>query len=128
MRTHPRTASPPVVVAAALACALLAACRREPPPPVAHGDAGRGHDVIAAYHCGACHTIPGVIGANGRVGPPLEAFGARTFIAGEMPNTPDNLVRWVRDPRGVAPRTAMPGLGLDEQEARDVAAYLYTLR
>lgn len=62
------------------------------------------------------------------VGPPLLWFARRTFIAGELPNTPANLIRWVRNPPSVEPGTAMPVLGLDEQQARDVAAYLYTLR
>jgi cytochrome c1 len=75
-----------------------------------------------------CHTIPGVLGARGIVGPPLTAFAHRAFIGGTIPNTPTNLVRWVLDPPAVDPRTAMPDLGLREQQARDVAAFLYTLR
>ncbi|HTK29675.1 MAG TPA: c-type cytochrome [Vicinamibacterales bacterium] len=92
------------------------------------GDAGRGRAVIERHDCGACHTIPGVRGARGLVAPPLFWFSRRTYIAGELPNTPENLVLWVRSPQSVEPRTAMPALGLSEQEARDVAAYLYTLR
>jgi len=88
----------------------------------------RGEQVIRAYGCGACHTIPGVRGANGVVAPPLTSFAQRTFIGGEIPNTPQNLVRWIRDPHSVEPRTAMPALGLSDQQARDVAAYLYELR
>lgn len=119
----------------ALACAAaalaLAACRdgrTEAYPVATGGDAHNGRQVTGAMGCGSCHTIPGVRGAHGVVGPPLTAFGRRTFIAGELPNTPENLVRWIRDPRSVEPRTAMPTLGLSEQQARDVAAYLYTLR
>ncbi len=92
------------------------------------GDAHRGRYVIDEYRCGACHMIPGVHDANGLVGPPLMLFGRRTFIAGELPNQPENLVRWLRSPKSVEPGTAMPELGLSEQDARDVAAYLYTLR
>jgi cytochrome c1 len=66
--------------------------------------------------------------ANGLVGPPLLWWSRRTFIAGELPNTPENLVRWVRSPQSVEPHMAMPALGLSDQQARDVAAYLYTLR
>lgn len=50
------------------------------------------------------------------------------MIAGELPNTPDNLVRWIKDPKLVEPGTAMPDLGLSDEQARDVAAYLYTLQ
>ena len=88
----------------------------------------RGRAVIAQYDCGSCHTIPGVRGADGLVAPPLFWFSRRTFIAGELPNSPDNLARWIRAPRSVEPTTAMPALGLSEQQARDAAAYLYTLR
>jgi cytochrome c1 len=92
------------------------------------GDARRGVQVIQQFGCGACHTIPGVTGANGLVAPPLLWWSRRTFIAGELPNTPENLVRWIRSPESVEPKTAMPALGLTDQQARDAAAYLYTLR
>lgn len=96
--------------------------------PATGGVPDRGEQVIRAYGCGACHTIPGVRGADGLVAPPLTSFARRTFIGGEVPNTPQNLVRWIRDPHAVEPRTAMPALGLTDQQARDVAAYLYELR
>ncbi len=92
------------------------------------GDAHRGIQVIGQYGCGSCHYIPGIQDARGLVGPPLVWFGRRTFIAGEVPNTPENLVRWIRNPQSIESGTAMPALGLTEQQARDVAAYLYTLR
>lgn len=97
-------------------------------PVYTGGHAERGVHVIAIKGCGSCHTIPGIREARGLVGPPLTLFSRRSFIAGELPNTPENLVRWVRGPQTVEPKTAMPNLGLSEQEARDVAAYLYTLR
>jgi len=92
------------------------------------GVAQRGENVILDKNCGSCHTIPGVSGAHGLVGPPLVFFGRRTFIAGQLPNNPTNLVRWIRAPQSVEADTAMPNLGLTEQQARDVAAYLYELR
>jgi len=91
------------------------------------GDPARGADVVRATGCGACHLIPGMDDAQGEVGPPLTAFARRTYIAGELPNTPANLVRWVENPHAVEPKTAMPRLGLDQWQARDVAAFLYTL-
>jgi cytochrome c2 len=111
--------------------AVANACDRglEAVPRIAPGgDAGRGRKLIQDFSCGACHRIPGVRGARGLVGPPLDLFAHRTFIGGQVPNTPQNLVRWVMDPHQVERGTAMPALGLDEQQARDVAAYLYTLR
>lgn len=96
--------------------------------PVTGGDVTQGKKVITKYGCGACHTIPGIHAANGVVGPPLYFWGRRTMIAGELPNTPENLVRWLQDPPSAEPGTAMPKLGLSDQQARDAAAYLYTLR
>lgn len=92
------------------------------------GDAHRGAQLIHQFGCGACHMIPGIQGANGLVGPPLMSFGRRTYVGGEVPNTPENLVHWIESPQSIEPATAMPTLGLNEQQARDVAAYLYTLR
>ena len=92
------------------------------------GSAYRGRATIVVYRCGECHTIPGVRGARGVFGPPLVSLSRRTYIGGNFPNTPDNLVHWVMSPQTMKPRTAMPELGLSEQQARDVAAYLYTLR
>jgi cytochrome c len=120
------------VILLAAAALLLSGCyggRTERARAVVTGGAAaRGREVILAKNCGSCHTIPGIRGARGLVGPPLMFFGRRTYIAGELPNGPDNLVRWVRSPQSVEPGTAMPDLGLSEQQARDVAAYLYTLR
>jgi cytochrome c1 len=94
----------------------------------AGGNAARGKELIQTYGCGSCHTIPGIYTARGVVGPPLMFFSRRTMIAGELPNSPDNLVLWIRNPKTVEPGTAMPDLGLTDYEAHDVAAYLYTLR
>ncbi len=91
------------------------------------GNAQRGPKLIVAYGCSGCHTVPGVRGATGNVGPPLTRFGSRTYIAGMLRNSPSNLVRWIRDPQGVVPGNAMPNMGVGEAEARDIAAYLYTL-
>jgi cytochrome c len=93
-----------------------------------NGNARHGKELIRAYGCGACHIVPGIYNARGLVGPPLNYFSARTIIAGELPNTPENLVRWLENPQAVEPATAMPDLGLTEDQAYDIAAYLYTLR
>lgn len=91
------------------------------------GDSERGRSLIAARHCGACHTIPRVTGAVGVVGPRLAGIARRTFIGGSMPNTPQNLARWVRNPHNIDPTTAMPAVGLDDAQALDVATFLYAL-
>lgn len=99
-----------------------------PPAEVPEGDPERGRQAIADYGCATCHTIPGIDGADGKVGPPLTDFGLRSYIAGNLPNSGDNLTRWISDPQGVEPGTAMPDLGVPRADARDVAAYLFTLR
>jgi len=91
------------------------------------GNPERGADLIATYGCGNCHTIPGIHDARGLIGPPLTAWSRRSFIAGELANTPDNLVRWIENQQAVEPGTAMPNLGIPAPSARDVAAYLYTI-
>jgi cytochrome c1 len=91
------------------------------------GDPSRGRALLKREPCGGCHEIPGVAGANGRVGPSLVHFAARAYIGGHAQNTPENLVRWIQDPSHFEPGTAMPPTPLSEREARDVAAYLYTL-
>jgi cytochrome c2 len=93
-----------------------------------HGDPARGRDLIRRYGCAGCHTVPGVPGANSLVGPPLEGISQRVYIAGVLPNTPDNLVKWIQSPREVDPKTAMPDMGVTIRDARDIAGYLYTLR
>lgn len=93
-----------------------------------YGSPHRGRELIVHYGCGACHTIPGIDSARGLVGPPLYFWSRRTIIAGELPNTPANLVRWIENPPAIEPGTAMPDLGINRRQARDIAAYLYTLQ
>jgi len=114
-----------------VALAMLGGCQeaagRESRYAIAVGDADRGRAAIQMYGCGSCHTIPGVRDADGMVGPPLMFWSRRTYIAGEVPNTPEFLIRWIQMPQAIEPGTAMPNLGVTEGRARDIAAYLYTL-
>lgn len=93
-----------------------------------HGNPELGPDKIRKYGCYTCHTIPGVAGANGLVGPPLSGIYERVFIAGEVPNTPNNITRWIQHPHSIEPNTVMPEMGVTDQDSRDIAAYLYTVR
>ncbi len=95
---------------------------------VVGGDPERGRASHNGFGCGACHVIPGVRGAGGLVGPPLTTFARRAYIAGQLPNQPQNLIRWIEDPQAIEPGTAMPALDVTPAVARDMAAYLYTLR
>ena len=113
---------------AALIAASTAGCRRAEANPVPGGDPARGAQSFVAMGCASCHTVHGARGPHGRVGPELTGIAAQSYIAGVLPNTPENMVRWIMDPQGVEPRTAMPNLHVTEQAARDLAAYLYTRR
>lgn len=106
---------------------LLFACapERDYVPRVVDGDADRGREALARYECGVCHVIPGVADAVGKVGPELGRYSHRSYVAGKFPNEPDVLVRWIVDAPAMAPQTAMPAIAMSEQEARDMAAYLY---
>ena len=117
-----------MLIASAL-CLSLTACEKPRPLPAGvAGDPERGKLLLRQYGCGSCHTIPGVAAAKGNVGPPLEAIGSRVYLAGMLPNTPQNMVRWIRAPQDIDPRTAMPNLQVPEQHAQDMVAYLYRLR
>lgn len=116
--------------ASILIAAALSACNATEPPAhlrIAGAEPERGRSLIHSYGCGTCHTIEGVRGARGTVGPSLNDYAARNLLAGILPNTPGTLVSWLLDPVALAPRTGMPAMGLSEAEARHVAAYLYTL-
>lgn len=113
------------VVAVAVLAAPFAALAQAPGPA---GARQRGARLIAHEGCGTCHTIPGIPDAHGMVGPPLGTIGVRVMIAGMLPNTPPNLIKWLMSPQSVVPGNAMPDMGLSASDAADIAAYLYTLR
>jgi cytochrome c1 len=117
-----------VAAGAAITTACHDSANAAPVETIPGADAQRGKAAIEQIGCGTCHMIPGIHDANGLVGPPLEHWSRRAYIAGEVPNTPGMLVRWIEMPQAIEPGTAMPNLGVTEQRARDIAAYLYTLR
>lgn len=91
-------------------------------------DARHGLEVMRRVACGSCHRIPGLDWPEGSVGPPLDGFADQTLIAGRLPNRPDVLTAFVRNAPALVPGTTMPAMPMSEEEARDVAAYLYTLK
>ena len=92
------------------------------------GNPQHGQRLLAQYQCGSCHTIPGVAASRGTLGPSLAAFGSRSYIAGSVPNGADVLARFITDPKEVVPDTPMPDMGVSPFDARDIVAYLGTLR
>lgn len=126
LHTRPRGCFGVTLHAAGLVCALAgAACS---PGVPGSAEEARGRELLARHHCGSCHTIPGVTAAQGHVAVTLESFGRRSYIAGRLPNTDENLARWLVDPAALVPGTQMPAMGVSAADARDMAAYLRSLR
>lgn len=116
-----------LVLASLFLAACMARVQSEPVYEIPGGNAGRGRQAMTEYGCIACHTIPGVTGADATVGPPLAGWAQRVSIAGEFPNTPDYLIAWLQDPQAMVPGSIMPDTGVPEVVARDMSAYLYSL-
>lgn len=102
-------------------------CSRAPMVADSPVNVRRGERAMYQYACNACHTIPGISGSTPAVGPPLAGMARRPKIAGALANTPDNMARWLRDPKRIDPQTAMPAMNVSERDARDMAAFLATL-
>jgi cytochrome c len=123
-----------IVIAAILLLALTAGCRSEHERALADaklrigGDPERGAFLMQRYGCGGCHRIPGVVGAGGKAAPSLEHIAGEMYISGNLPNSPENIMRWIESPHSILPKTKMPELGIGSTEARDIATYLWSLR
>lgn len=113
-----------------LALLCLAGCADKSglPRELAGADAMRGQATADRLACAACHEIPGIPWPEGRTGGTLAGFASRPMIAGRMPNQPETLVRWLRNAPALDATTGMPPIAMSVSEARDVAAYLYTLQ
>jgi cytochrome c len=115
-----------------LALLLLVACRKQEKyqnmTATGGGNADHGKQLITQYGCTGCHVVPGVQGPRGMVGPPLDGIASRSIIAGKVANTPENMIRWLQNPQAMDPNNAMPNLGVTPADARDIAAYLYSLK
>jgi cytochrome c2 len=109
-----------------LAAVLLGGCAHRLSPEQVQ--VRRGAHLIEHYGCGSCHMIPGINGADGLVGPPLIHWSRRAYIAGVLPNDPDNLAYWVQHPQRVIPGVDMPEMGIKQRDAQAIAAYLNTIQ
>ncbi|MGH8895862.1 MAG: c-type cytochrome [Egibacteraceae bacterium] len=115
---------------AVVAALAVAGCTALPPTrsqKISRGDPEFGKQALVDYGCVSCHSIPGVPGADAFVGPPLDHFGRRSYIAGRLVNSQDNLVHWIMNPQAVEPGTAMPNLHVSEDDAINISAYLLSL-
>jgi cytochrome c2 len=88
-------------------------------------DVDAGRKAVVTYGCGSCHVIPGVPGAQGRVGPSLDGINHQVYIGGVLANTPENMIVWLINPQRFSEKSAMPNLGISESEARNMTAFLY---
>ncbi|MBT2325677.1 c-type cytochrome [Variovorax paradoxus] len=116
-----------LLAVAALAGGCELGERKLPHTAAPAAQVARGQQLLAQYQCGSCHAIPEVPIARGTVGPSLQAFGRRSYIAGQVPNRPDTLTRWIMAPQSLVPGTVMPAMGVSPDDARDMAAYLLAL-
>jgi cytochrome c2 len=133
VRQAPRVASGTVLVVLALGSSACLSVNAPDPEFAASevvpgGDPRRGVQLLQAYGCHSCHNIPGVPGAWGNVGPPLTKVAVRTYLGGRIVNTPENMIRWITNPKAIDEKTAMPATGISTADARHVVAYLYTLQ
>lgn len=81
-------------------------------------------NLMIRYGCPTCHVIPRVPGATGKVGPSLEDLAQRSYIAGTLPNSPDNLELWIQHPQRIHPGTAMPEMAVTPDDAKRIASFL----
>ena len=112
-------------------CSALLACTTQDSDlaeGITGGSVARGYRAFRRLGCGSCHEIDGDFTTQGHAGPALDEFALQSYLPGGLPNTPESLAKWIRFPRHVVPSTAMPELGVSDQDARDLSAYLYTLR
>lgn len=128
--TLPTRLSRRLSTATLLVCAALASgcAKEEPVSRVVGGDPERGRLLVQQYQCAACHFIPEVQGPNGDAGPSLQYMGRLSYIAGSIPNQPENMIRFLQNPPAVKPGTLMPALGITDDEARHMAAFMYSLK
>lgn len=124
MRRRLRHAVPGVALVA-LAAGLAGCGRGTNEPAVASAPRLNAKHLIEYYGCGACHVIGGIDGADGHVGPPLTNFASSyRMIVGKLPNTPENVARWIHDPQKYVPGSDMPVLGIGMKGSLAIAAYL----
>jgi len=120
-------------IAAAIASAIVInaqdmAQARTTAEQLTGGSVSAGKHAFQAYGCSACHAIKTLPGADGQVGPSLDQIATQAQLAGHLANSPANMARWIQHPQQVDPGNGMPETGVSDQDARNISAYLYTLR
>lgn len=113
-----------LIAAIAIAGAGTGCSRFNSTPQNAASTQASAPEAMIQYGCPTCHVIPHVPGAVGKVGPSLEGLTQRSYLAGTLQNTPENLVHWIEHPQQFHPGTAMPEMGVTAADAARIAAFL----
>src|SRR4051794_2687595 len=101
---------------------------RQPAKPPQSDEERRGRDVFMTTRCAGCHNVNGT-DAHGLVGPDLTHMATRSTIgAGTLPNTPEHMTAWVKDPQASKPGNQMPPNPLPGDDVKALVAYLGTLK
>lgn len=116
-----------VLALLALSCHTESKAPANPNPKAPAANPAAGKAAMEKYGCGTCHVIPGIADAHGAIAPSLEHFKARPTLGGKLPNNPETMIKWVQNPQALDPQGTMPNLGVTAEDARDIAAYLYSL-
>ena len=97
--------------------------------PAVDDAAGReGKAVFLSQSCVNCHRVRGTPAQGGYAPDLTHLMGRQTLAAGMVPNTTENLRRWVDDPSSIKPGCLMPAFGLSERDRGLIVDYLKTLR
>jgi len=87
-----------------------------------------GRDLFLSLSCINCHRVRGTI-ASGTYAPDLTHLMSRqTLASGMVPNTREDLRRWVIDPRQTKLGCLMPAFGLSDLQVDLIVSYLVTLK
>lgn len=92
----------------------------------AGGNAERGKLLFESVGCQACHVVGEMTkvretrGTSYDIAPELSRVGSKV--------SPDWMYDWIRNPRHYNPTTKMPSLRLSDAEAKDIVAFLMTLK
>lgn len=122
----PRPLLAGVAITVTLAATVTACAPETRQIDVPGGDAERGHELVMQYGCTSCHSIPNVPSVGDEsVAPALDNLADRDFLAGQIPNRTEELIAWLQNPQLIAPGTLMPDMGVTEDDAEDIAAFLY---
>lgn len=85
-----------------------------------------GQQVFEQNTCRNCHALAGVPAATATIAPDLSNLGDRqTLGAGVLPNSRENLVKWLNNPQIYKPGCYMPDFHLSPADVQALTEYLW---